>query len=563
MKRLGLIVASLAIIISACSSDDPTTQANPPSGTQDTVEQPEIGPETTTSTSRATLDESAQTIVDSVPEVSVLPDAKLGRVFLAPNGNDNNSGESGAQARRTLGAALSILEPGGTVIFQPGTYAPLKIDGISGASGAPVRLEASGVVEFRDDDYKSSAGILIRNSQYVDVVGMQVRHALWGIYIDNAHNITVRGVNVGDIGQEGIRVKGGSSNIRLDGNTVADTGRRTDKGLANGEGIYIGTGSPGGVDHVKNITVVNNRVMRTTDEAIDIKRPATNVTVVANTVSDIVTHTSGAIVVHLNGDQGGDPKITIERNIIRNVTRSSSHRDGNCIVSQVHVRIVNNVLHNCQHRGIFLRGNGGTATVMHNTLINTGDSGAIVSEGRGMQVVNKNNLGANGGENRTADIGVFVAPDSGNYALTLPAASELATAPHVGVTNDLLGMNRPTGAVTFGAVEASTAAASPTSSSTPTTAPQAPKSAANAQVSSPATTAPANAPQTTASPAQPSVNENIGDQSGATTTTAGQASTALPANGVAAPLPERSRAGLSPEALSCFETLVCAWAPFL
>lgn len=558
MKRLLLTLTATVLVLSACSSDGTDQAANPPNGTQDAIEQVDIGPDTTTSTTDVDPDVIASE--DSIPETQVLPGANLGRVFLAPNGKDSNTGESPAKARKTLEAALKVLEPGGTVVFQPGTYPPLKIDGISGDSGAPIRLEASGLVEFRDDDYRSSAGILIRGSSYIEVVGMQVRHALWGVYIDNSHNITVRGVNVGDIGQEGIRVKGGSSNIRLDGNTVADTGRRTDQGLANGEGIYIGTGSPGGVDHVQNITIVNNRVMRTTDEAIDIKRPATNVTVVGNTVSDIVTHTSGAIVVHLNGDQNGDPNITIERNIVQNVTRSSSYKDGNCIVSQVQVRIVNNVLHNCQHRGIFLRGSGGTATVMHNTLLNAGDIGAIVSEGRGMQVVSKNNLGAGGNDNRTVGADAFVAPNSGNYRLTDTAASTLASAPNVGVTNDLLGATRPSGAVTFGAVEASSA--TPATTSPPTTTAAGASPTTTAPRSTPTTAGSANAPSTTQPAVQPNVEQDDDVQPG-TTAAAGQIGTSTPANDLAAPLAERSRVSLPPDALSCFETMVCAWAPFL
>jgi hypothetical protein len=261
--------------------------------------------------------------------------------------------------------------------------------------------------------------------------------------------------DVADVGQEGIRVKGGSTNIHLESNTIADTGRRTDNGRANGEGIYIGTGSPGGVDDVRNVSIINNRILRTTDEAIDVKRPSSNIEIIGNTISDVVTNTSGAIVVHLNGDQDGDPGIIIEQNVIRNVTKSSPHRDGNCIVSQVTVRIVNNVLDGCQHRGIFLRGNAGTATVLHNTLIDAGSIGSVVSEGRGMDIVSQNNLGVGGDANRVVSNEVFVDASRGNYRLQEDALDELSTAPSVGVTEDLINAPRSTtGSVTFGALEA-------------------------------------------------------------------------------------------------------------
>lgn len=569
MKRLLPLLGALAfLVLTSCSGDASDDAANPPNGTQDNIDQLDIGPVTTTSDAPVAdvLDEPDQEVVEE-PEATVLNNQKLGRVFIATNGNDGNTGAAPDQARRTVGAALAVLEPGGTIVFQPGTYPPLRLVGLSGSSGAPVRLEAAGSVEFRDDDYRSGAGILIRDSRHVEVIGMRVRHALWGVYIDGAHNITVRSVDVGDIGQEGIRVKGGSTNVRLDGNLVADTGRRTDQGRANGEGIYIGTGSPGGVDHVSNITVVNNRIVRTTDEAIDIKRPATNVNVIGNTISDVVTHTSGAIVVHLNGDQSGNPNINVERNVVRNITRSSPHRDGNCIVSQVHIRIVNNVLHDCQHRGIYLRGSGGTATVMHNTLINPGDVGDIVSDGRGMQVVSKNNLGAGGNDNRRVGSDVYVDANGGNYRLTDSAAADLASAPNVGVTNDLRGASRPEGNVTFGAVEASSASnIAPT-----TTAPRQPAA------STPTTVEPSAAAPATQQPSTPSATQpSSGDAAPSSSENSTEPSTpAAPATNAAAAASEPTdgaqtvnnsatgRLALPTEAVSCFETTICAWAPFL
>jgi len=445
---------------------------------------------------------------------SVLRASKLARVFVAPNGNDGNGGGSADKAVKSIDRAISLLQPGGTVVFQAGTYAPLKIIGKRGASGAPIRIEASGQVEFRDKDYKSGAGILIRDSQYIEVVGMRTRRSLWGIYMENSHHVTLRANDVGDVGQEGIRIKAGSSNVRIDGNTVADTGRRTDKGHANGEGIYIGTGTPSGVDHVKNIVVINNRILRVTDEAIDVKRPATNIDIIGNSISDVRTQTSGAIVVHLSGDQSGDPKINIERNVIRNVTRSSPYKDGNCIVSQVTIRIVNNVLHNCEHRGIFLKGSGGTATVLHNTLISTGSVGQIVNEGRGMRVVSENNLGAGGEQNRQVGADAFVNAGGGNYQLKPASSGQFKTAPNKGVSNDLSGSRRPgSGPVTFGAVEASGAAAAPATTRAPTT------TAAPRTTSPPATTRSAAAPRTT-QPARKSAPKNAAPR---TTTTAPKA----------------------------------------
>lgn len=487
-SKLWRLLLVIVLIVAACSGDETDDMTANPEDSAAQAEQVDVGPD---------IDPETEPVPSStvVPEVEtiepeVLESNKLSRVYIAANGNDGSNGANPNSAVRSIDRAFSLIQPGGSIIFQPGTYPPLRVIGKQGSPGAPIRLEASGSVEFRDKDYKSGAGILVENSQHLEIVGMRTRRSLWAIYVVNTHNLTIRGNDFGDIGQEGIRIKGGSSNVRIEANTVSDTGRRTDKGPSNGEGIYLGTGSPGGVDHVRNVVVVNNRIVRTTDEAIDVKRPSSNIDIIGNTISDVKTQTTGAIVVHLNGDQGGNPDINIERNVVRNVTRVSPYNDGNCIVSQVTVRIVNNVLHNCQHRGIFLKGSGGTATIQHNTLINTGSIGAIVNEGRGMGVVSENNLGASGDRNRTAGSDVFVNASGGNYQLTSSAAGQLKSAPNLGVSNDLSGSRRPgSGPVTFGAVEAAGAPAAP-----PTT--QAPPPTA-----APTTTAaPRSAPATTQAP---------------------------------------------------------------
>ena len=498
-RFLLLSLVAAVGLLTACSNDTETNDASSDAPAS-AAEQPEVGPAVQTDSGGVTT--TTTTAQANEIEPSVLSETKRARVFVAANGNDSRSGENAGQAVASLNRALSILAPGGTVVFQPGTYAPLRIEGVNGAAGSPIRLEAAGNVEFRDKNYSSGAGILIRNSRHLEVVGMSTRHSLWGIYMENSHNVTLRGNNVGDVGQEGIRIKAGSTNVRIDGNTVADTGRRTDKGHANGEGIYIGTGTPSGVDHVSNIVVVNNRILRVTDEAIDVKRPATNIDIIGNTISDVVTQTSGAIVVHLNGDQGGDPDINIERNVISNVTRSSPYRDGNCIVSQVTIRIVNNVLHNCQHRGVYLRGSGGTATVLHNTLVNTGEFGTVVDEGRGMRVVSENNLGVNGGQNRTANSDAFVNAGGGNFRIRDNAAADLRTAPNRGVSNDISGASRPSsGPVTFGAYEVSAGVAAPAPTTTAT-----PRTTTAPTTAAPRTT---TAPTTTATPrSTPAANNN-------------------------------------------------------
>ena len=393
----------------------------------------EGAPQTTTTTAAPT------TTTTAVP-------TRLSVVRVSTSGNDSNSGAAGS-AVATLDRALDLVAEGGTVEFEAGTYAPLRLIGVN-----DVTIRGNGNVSFVGTGYTREAGILVQNSRDIDITGIAVRRALWGIYVAESHRVTLQNNNVSDVGQEAIRVKDASTDVVIDGNSISQTGRRSSS--ANGEGIYIGTGSPGGVDRVSNVSIINNQISNTTDEAIDIKDATTNIVIRGNTISNVTTRTTGAIVVHVNGSTSSNPNVTIEQNVVSGVRRDSPFRDGNCIVTHVTTRIINNVLHNCEHRGIHLAGSSGQATVLHNTLINAGSIGAIVDEGRGMNVISQNNLGASGDANRQADASMFPGASSGDYRLSASARAEFGSAPSVGVGNDLLGNGRSgSGTITFGAIE--------------------------------------------------------------------------------------------------------------
>lgn len=393
-------------------------------------------PSTTTRTPTSVVDETTTTLLE---------------VFVATDGSDSNTGASSTSAVATITAAANRVEPGGEIFVEPGIYAPLALVGLRGTAAEPIRITARPGVEVRGNGYTADAAISIADSEYLELRGFVVRQALWGIYVENSHHLVLEANDVADIGQEAIRIKDASSQIHIEGNRIADTGRRTDI-EPNGEGIYLGTGTPAGVDAVHSVTIVDNVLTGLRDEAIDIKRPVTNVDIRNNQVSDVVTATSGAIVVHLNGDGPDDPNIVIEGNIIRDVTRSSAFFDGNCIVTQTTTRIVNNVLHGCQHRGIYVRGSAGIATILHNTFIDAGDLAVIESDGRGMDILALNNLGLDAEHNVAVSPDIFTGRDVGDYR---PATTgDLTTAPPVGVDIDLLGTPRTASArVTYGAIE--------------------------------------------------------------------------------------------------------------
>ena len=350
---------------------------------------------TTTAAPRTTTTTAAprRTTTTAVPRTTTTaaPNA-ASAVHVSTNGSDSNNGSSSSPVA-SFERALQIADPGEPIVFAPGQYNALRLTDIQGSRQNPIQIVGSPGVEFRSGSYSREAGILVRNSSNIEIIGVSVRHALWGVYIDNAHGISLLNSDIRDIGQEIVRIKGGSSDILVEGNTIADSGRRTDNSHANGEGVYIGTGTPSNVDRVTDVTVRNNVITRLTDEAIDIKIPSTNVTIVGNTITDVHTQTTGAVVIHLNSRTSADSNILIDGNTISDVTRSTPYLDGNCIVAAATATIQNNTISNCQHRGIFVQGSAGTATVRNNNLSNTGSIGGVVDGGSGLSLVASNNVG--------------------------------------------------------------------------------------------------------------------------------------------------------------------------
>ena len=367
---------------SPATASSPTTAAAP-------ATTPTTSPRQQTPTTQAATTAAPTTASTAAPAAAGARSG-VAAVYVAANGDDSNPGTQ-QQPVGSFARAVELSDPGHSIVFAPGTYAPLRITNVNGTSNNPIRIVGTDGVEFRSSSYSREAGILVRDSTNIEIVGVEVRHALWGVYIQNSHGIKLLDSDIGDIGQEAVRIKDASSHVLIEGNSITDTGRRTDNSHANGEGVYIGTGTPGNVDQVTNVTVRNNSIARLTDEAVDIKIPTTNITIEGNTITDVHTQTTGAVVVHLNSTRSGDSNISVVGNSVSNVTRSSPYRDGNCIVTMTTVRIANNTLTDCQHRGIFVQGSAGTATIVNNTLRNAGSLGDIVDDGRGMSIVSRDN----------------------------------------------------------------------------------------------------------------------------------------------------------------------------
>ena len=230
---------------------------------------------------------------------------------------------------------------------------------------------------------------------------LTTRTTLWGIRVFGSNNIAIAGVTVDDVGQEGIRVTGRSSHVSITNSSISNTGQRPGNHSSGepyshfGEGIYLGTGNDTS-DEVHHIEIRNNRISQTGSEAIDIKQPVHDVTISNNTISNIRTATSGAIVLHVQKDwSAANPNVTISNNSISNITTSSPYRDGVGILLGSTATVTGNTITNAQHYAVRIEDGGAQGgnirvDLRNNTLSGSGVQ-AIWSAGNKASINQSNN----------------------------------------------------------------------------------------------------------------------------------------------------------------------------
>lgn len=289
--------------------------------------------------------------------------------------------------------------------FAPGTHDPIALRNVNGSSALPVVIQAADPANppvFSSGSYSSRAAILIEESSHVELKNLVTRVSLWGIRVESSNNVAITGASVENAGQEGIRITERSSYVSISHSSIRNTGQRPGNQPNGepyshfGEGIYLGSGNNSS-DEVHHIEIRNNRISRTTSEAIDIKRPVHNVTIANNTISDIRTANSGAVVLHVEKNWSAqNPAITIANNTISNITTSSPYRDGVGILLGSSATVTGNTISDSQHYAIRIEDGGAQggnirAVIQNNTLSKSGHD-AIWRAGNNAQVVESGNV---------------------------------------------------------------------------------------------------------------------------------------------------------------------------
>ena len=255
-------------------------------------------------------------------------------------------------------AAIDNAAPSTRIVLAPGFYGPITVRNPNGLSitGSP-----DGVATLASGALDRGAGIIVEGGSDITISGLSFTDALWAIQVWESTDVLITGNTITRVGQEGIHVGRDSSNVTISNNTISHTGQRPgvdeEQGLpfrTFGEGIYIGTGRPAGVDMTNNVRIVGNEIHHTSAEAIDIKPGTHDITVERNIIHDISTQTSGAVVVHIGDLPSNNGNISIRRNLIWNVTRTSQFTDANAISVSGPAHVQANIIWDTQHRGVLV-----------------------------------------------------------------------------------------------------------------------------------------------------------------------------------------------------------------
>ncbi|MFD3445100.1 right-handed parallel beta-helix repeat-containing protein [Microbacteriaceae bacterium 4G12] len=186
-----------------------------------------------------------------------------------------------------LKAALKAATPGTTIALADGTYTGAFVAAASGTAAAPITLTGSRRAVLTTGTLSSGYGLHVTGDRW-RIVGLSVTRSGKGIVLDGANHAFISGVDVGNTGTEAVHFRTNSSYGILRDSVVHDVGLSTPD---YGEGVYVGSansnwskimGSSSVPDRSDRVQILNNRIVNTTAEGIDIKEGTTGGTIAGN-----------------------------------------------------------------------------------------------------------------------------------------------------------------------------------------------------------------------------------------------------------------------------------------
>ena len=175
------------------------------------------------------------------------------QVYGAAGGSGNPGGSIvDVSTAAQLSSALAAATPGQTIRLAPGTYEGSFVATTPGTASAPITLTGprtaiitndgpSGTLSgcpHPGDGWDSGYGLWLYGASYWNITGLTVADAKKGIVLDTATQVTIDGVLVRDIDDEGVHFRKSSADGTIRNSEITRTG------LAQpgyGEGLYLGS----------------------------------------------------------------------------------------------------------------------------------------------------------------------------------------------------------------------------------------------------------------------------------------------------------------------------------
>ncbi|PKH06255.1 hypothetical protein CXF93_10040 [Moritella sp. Urea-trap-13] len=181
--------------------------------------------------------------------------------------------------------------------------------------------------------YYQGTGLTIKNSNGIIIEGLIITGGLSAILIQDSSNISITSNRVFNTGNQAISIKPrhyGGSHYLIKDNIVFNTGMLNPQ---YGEGLYIGDGSYTKdrsrlrIQHtVRDVTIMNNIIHHTGNEAIDVKANAYDVKILNNTINDINLKFNAAITIATESSFAEFGGYIIEGNVLTNIHNRSGYR---------------------------------------------------------------------------------------------------------------------------------------------------------------------------------------------------------------------------------------------